>query len=665
MLAPFLIMLREGLEAALITGIIATYLGQTGHKALLPAIWVGVLLAIAFSLFLGAGLQWIGAGLPHKEQELFEAAIGLVAVGVLMSMVFWMRQAAHTIGARLRRSVDQALSSGVDHGWWLIFMVFFVVAREGMESVFFLLATFQNSTGPAAPLGALAGVAAAIIVGCAIYIGGVRLNLGRFFRWTAVLIIVVAAGLLASAVRNLHEAGVWNGLQQVVFDLSDVLPVSGVPGAILEGVFNYQDQPSLGEAIVYVVFLVVALGLFFRPVRATGTDAPDAVAAKLQAERLEEDQNSSVQDSSRASPMLHGAIAGAAVLVAIGAILFGHFSISGKTGTAPPHALDIAITAKACRPNRITLPAGKVIFNIVNHSHRTIEWEIIKGVMVVAEQENIAPGFRQTVRARLSPGEYQITCGLLSNPHGVLRVTPLEGGVAAEAPLDITAFISPLGEYRFFLARHGGALVKTTEALVAAVRLKDGDKVRALYRQARKAYGSLQPVAWRFTALAARIEHTLFPTGGEDGLGPAAGGLAADAALLRERLRAVRLTPSTLIDGAAHEAGRLAFSLRVGGENAAGRADLAVFNAGLAGIDRIVALMTPVISPLRPRLSHDLREKLDAAKATLSGFNLKGDGEYPALETLDADRRQILILAFSNLEQALRDFGKEMPGPRS
>lgn len=258
-------MLREGIEAALVTSIIASYLKQTGRSAWLPAVWVGIFLAIAMSLFVGAGLQLVSAEFPQKTQELFEAIVGLVAVVVLVSMVFWMRKAARSIKSDLQHSIDDAMRTSHGTSWALIGMAFFAVAREGLESIFFLLAIFQQSPGPQAPLGALAGLLTAVLIGVALYYGGIRINLRRFFRWTGIFILFVAAGLLASVLRNLHEAGIWNLLQTPAFDLSDTLPVSSLLGTILSGVFNYYDTPTMGEAIVYVVFLAVSLFFFLKP----------------------------------------------------------------------------------------------------------------------------------------------------------------------------------------------------------------------------------------------------------------------------------------------------------------------------------------------------------------------------------------------------------------
>jgi high-affinity iron transporter len=265
MLVPFLIMLREGIEAALIVGIIASYLQQSGRQAMMPAVWVGVLLAVALSLFAGAGLQIIAAEFPQKQQEFFEAIVGLVAVALLTSMVFWMRKTAHRIKGELQSGVEKALSHGDGQGWALIGMVFLAVAREGLESVFFLLAIFQQSSGWEAPVGALGGVAVAVAVGYGIYSGGVRLNLRRFFRLTGLFILLVAAGLLAGSLRRFHEAGVWNHLQQVVFDTSGALPVDSPLGAVLSGLLGYQEAPVTGEVGLYLAFLVVTVYFFLRP----------------------------------------------------------------------------------------------------------------------------------------------------------------------------------------------------------------------------------------------------------------------------------------------------------------------------------------------------------------------------------------------------------------
>jgi high-affinity iron transporter len=277
MLVPFLIMLREGLEAALVVGIVAGYLARTGRAAWMPAVWAGIFLAIALSLFAGAGLQLASAEFPQGLQELFEAAVGVIAAGMLTAMVLWMRRAARSLSSELKASVDAALAGGSSRrGLALVGLVFFAVAREGLESVFFLLTLFQQSDGAAAPLGALLGILVSAVLGYGIYAWGLRLDLKRFFRWTGVFILFVAAGLLAGSLRHLHEAGLWNGLQAVPFDLSAWLPADGPVGAVLAGLLGYVPDPTLGELIVYVLFLAASLAVFLRPLGGGPAPRPSA-----------------------------------------------------------------------------------------------------------------------------------------------------------------------------------------------------------------------------------------------------------------------------------------------------------------------------------------------------------------------------------------------------
>ena len=280
MLVPFLIMLREGIEAALIVGIVASYLKRSGEDSMMPGVVIGVLLAVALSFFAGAGLQLAMAEFPQKQQELFEAIVGLIAVVMLTSMVFWMRKAGPSIKSGLHASIDAALGRSHRRAWALVGVVFLAVAREGLESVFFLLAMFQQSQGWQAPVGALLGIAVSVVLGWAIYAGGLRLNLARFFRLTGIIILVVAAGLLSGVLRRLHEAGVWNYLQDVVFNIDHVLPMDSPLGTVLSGLLGYQSAPVVGEVIAYLGFLIVSLIWFL-----SANKQPRSQAAATTAER--------------------------------------------------------------------------------------------------------------------------------------------------------------------------------------------------------------------------------------------------------------------------------------------------------------------------------------------------------------------------------------------
>jgi high-affinity iron transporter len=179
MFAAYLIMLREGVEAALIVGIVASYLRQSGRARWLPMVWVGVSAAVAVCLAVGVALVSADREFPQREQELFEGFVALLATAILTSMVFWMKKAARSIKAQLHDSIDNALRPGDRQGLALTGMVFFAVGREGLESLFFLLAIVQQSEGWAMPLGAALGLASAVAAGFAVYYGGAKLNLRR------------------------------------------------------------------------------------------------------------------------------------------------------------------------------------------------------------------------------------------------------------------------------------------------------------------------------------------------------------------------------------------------------------------------------------------------------------------------------------------------------
>jgi high-affinity iron transporter len=263
MLVPFLIMLREGIEAALVVAIVASHLTRTGRGEAMWLVWTGVALACGLCVMVGAGLAYTASELPQRLQELAEAVIGVFAVAVLTWMVFWMRRAARSIKAELHDGIDRALQAG-GTPLALVVLAFFAVAREGLESVLFLIAAFEQSgdVGLGAPVGAVLGLVVAIGLGVGLYKGGLKLNLAQFFRYTGLFILFVAAGLLAGSLRSLHEAGLWNGLQTVAFDASAWLPEDTPLGMLLTGVFGYHDAPTVGEVLVYALYLIIALTAF-------------------------------------------------------------------------------------------------------------------------------------------------------------------------------------------------------------------------------------------------------------------------------------------------------------------------------------------------------------------------------------------------------------------
>lgn len=268
-LATFLIMLREGLEGALIVSIIASYLKQTGNEKWMKFVWLGVAAAVALCLIIGTAMFLILEEIPQKQQELFEACIAVIAVVILTYMVFWMRKASRSIKSELMGKIDANINRSKGQGILMVSMAFFAVAREGIESLFFLFSFFdQDSSNTAAFLGAMLGLAVAIGLAFAIYKGSVRLNLQKFFKYTGVFILFVAAGLAAGALKSFHEAGLWNLLQTTAYDVStEFFSTHTILGSVLAGLFGYSDHPTHGELIVYFLYLIPMLIFFFWPTK--------------------------------------------------------------------------------------------------------------------------------------------------------------------------------------------------------------------------------------------------------------------------------------------------------------------------------------------------------------------------------------------------------------
>ena len=267
-LIALLIMLREGLEAALIVGIVAGFLKQAGKTHLMPKVWGGVALAVALCFGVGFVLLKTVGEIPQKQQELVGGIIGLIAVAMLSWMILWMNKAAKSMRQELHGSMQAALAKSAS-GWFLVSMAFLAVLREGLESVFFLFAVFtQRGALSNMSLGAVAGLAVAVVIGFLIYQGSIRINLSKFFRITGVFLIFVAAGLFAGSFRALHEGGVWNLWQQRLyeyssaFDWSKVLDEDSPLGVMLGGFFGYVHQPTVSDAVLYFAYLVPVLAWF-------------------------------------------------------------------------------------------------------------------------------------------------------------------------------------------------------------------------------------------------------------------------------------------------------------------------------------------------------------------------------------------------------------------
>jgi FTR1 family protein len=267
MLPTFVIGLREGVEAALIVGIIAAFLAKDPRgRGAMKWMWIGVSAAVGLCVAAGVALELLNQELPHREQEGLESIIAALAVGAVTFMIVWMRKHARSMSKDLRASAGAALAAGSTGA--LAAMAFFAVFREGLETAVFLLAAFQATTNPvSAGFGALLGVLVAVAIGVGIYRGGVKLNLTRFFRMTGVVLVFVAAGLVAGALHAAHDAGWLNAAQGHAIDLSWLVVPGTWTAALLTGMLGLRPSPALAEVAGYVIYALPMLMFLLLPDR--------------------------------------------------------------------------------------------------------------------------------------------------------------------------------------------------------------------------------------------------------------------------------------------------------------------------------------------------------------------------------------------------------------
>jgi high-affinity iron transporter len=276
-----LIGLREGLEAALVVVILVAFLVKTDRRWALRWVWTGVGVAITLSVVLGAVLTYGTSRLSFETQELVGGTASIIAVAFVTGMVFWMRSAARTISGELKGQLDRAL----DVGPWAVALVGFLgVGREGLETAIFFYATAQAAgAGTVQPLiGWAVGLGAAIGLGVAIYQGAVRINLAKFFRWTGVLLVFVAGGILSYGIHDLQEAAFLPGLHTLAFDVSGTIDPGSWYATLLKGIFNFTPATTVLQAVAWLLYVGTVLTLFLRPQRpqpATRHSEPAAQAA--------------------------------------------------------------------------------------------------------------------------------------------------------------------------------------------------------------------------------------------------------------------------------------------------------------------------------------------------------------------------------------------------
>ncbi|MBQ9182173.1 MAG: iron uptake system protein EfeO [Neisseriaceae bacterium] len=333
--------------------------------------------------------------------------------------------------------------------------------------------------------------------------------------------------------------------------------------------------------------------------------------------------------------------------------------------------VNIAVNDAQCEPMELTVPSGKTTFNIVNNSARKLEWEILEGVMVVDERENIAPGLTDKMTVTLLPGEYAMTCGLLTNPRGKLIVTD-SGFQAPENLADMSKLAQPLADYKVYVQAEAKVLVEKTDAFVAAVKAGEIDKAKAMFADTRVHYERIEPIAELFGELDPaidareddfksvtdpeftgfhRIEYALWEKKSVDDVKEIADKLAADVKALAAEIDALNFPPHKVVGGAAVLIEEVAGSKISGEEDRYSKTDLSDFKANVEGAEKIVELFRAVINEKDPALLQTVDGNLKTVNDILAKYKT-ADG-FQTYDKLSEEDRKNLAAPINTLAEEL------------
>ena len=631
MLPTFVIGLREGVEASLIVGIVATFLVGQGRRDALKWVWLGVAGALALCAAVAVALRVAEDNLPQKQQEGLETIVGLLAVGMVTWMILWMRKNARTIKGDLESKAALAIAGGSVAT--LVVMAFLAVLREGFETAVFLLAAFQSASNPgAAGTGAVLGVLVAVAIGYGIYRGGVHLDLAKFFKVTAVVLVLIAAGLMATAMHTAHEAGWLNLGQTQVFDLTWLVRPGTVLSALLTGMLGIQPQPVVAEVVVWLLYAVPMLTLVLWPSHARHTRTTLAlIAAGLVATVGFAACGSDRGSSSEAAD--------------------SKVETAGSSGKAKTVKIDLVKVG--CSPAALKLAAGPTNFVITNKDADAIsEMEVLEGSNIVGEAELVTPGISKRFSVTLKPGKYTLSCpgGTKNDGEGTLTVT---GTAVDTAPTSNAAErATAVATYRGYLQSQADDLVARTSVFVNAVKAGDVEAAKAAYVPARLPYERIEPVAESFGDLDPnidardgdvpatewggfhKIEQALWVNNTTDGMGPVADKLLADTKKLQTLVRTVKLEPATIANGAVELLNEVSSSKITGEEERYSKVDLADLSANVEGSRSAFEAVAPLLPESSPVTATEIFSRFDVVQRALVPYQ-QGEGYvlYTALTT--------------------------------
>lgn len=264
-----LIGLREGLEAAIVVSILVAFLVKSERRDALKWVWLGVGCAIAVTIIVFLAIQFGENTISGLGAEAIAGIASLLAVVIVTTMVLWMKKAAASMSGELRSEMSRALQTG---GPAVALLAFLAVGREGVETALFMVGYAEAET--LWPLtGLIIGVLIAAAIAYGMYAGAVRIDLAKFFKYTGVFLIVVAAGILAYGIKALQTVGWIPGLGSVAFDMSGAFDWSAWYGEIIQGIFNIDPTPTLLQFAAWLAYIVIVLALFLKPARSADVPA--------------------------------------------------------------------------------------------------------------------------------------------------------------------------------------------------------------------------------------------------------------------------------------------------------------------------------------------------------------------------------------------------------
>ena len=284
-----LIGVREGLETGIVVMILVAFLVKSDRRDALKWVWLGVAIAVGMVTTIFLAIHYGTSTVSGVVAELIAGVASLVAVVIVTAMVLWMRTASRSISRELRAGMERALELGPVS---VASLAFLAVGREGVETALLMVGYAENASGSNWPLlGLLLGIIVAAILTVLLYFGAIRIDFAKFFRYTGIFLIVVAAGILAYGIRALQIGGVIGGSTSHAFDITGSFDVSSWYGTVLAGIFNFRPDPTVAQVVVWVAYIVIVLPLFLRPV----PTKPPAAAADRR----------SAPDGSREEPTQH------------------------------------------------------------------------------------------------------------------------------------------------------------------------------------------------------------------------------------------------------------------------------------------------------------------------------------------------------------------------